>query len=418
MGDFNWITSKFLAFASPQFEPVAPIPRDSTEYKALPSNIPDILASDLPLPFKNVLAHFSSRRVGLVVRLNSELYSPSYFTALGISHVDMIFEDGTCPSLPLVRQFIGMAREVIGVKNRAIAVHCKAGLGRTGCLIGAYLIYRYGFTATEIISFMRFMRPGMVVGPQQHWLHLNQGSFRQWWFEDTLREKLALSSSGPSTPGRTSAHASPSKRRAMKAMAVTTPPNNGYHNMNRAALGEINHNEGTGPQQGEPDRLPAPTPGQPRKSHRKESSYPHYYSRTSGDSAMDAAADNNGINNKDACSESEEESQLRALAKPRSPARASPGMRSVSYCATASYKLAGEVMDSEQQWIETAYAAKTPKTPASTGTKSVSGPISVSKVRTGPRRVTDGTRSESSSRGAIRKLSSRIGSAGSPTRMK
>lgn len=41
-----------------------------------------------------------------------------------------------------------------------VAVHCKAGLGRTGCLIGAYLIYKFGFTAVEVIAFMRILRPG------------------------------------------------------------------------------------------------------------------------------------------------------------------------------------------------------------------------------------------------------------------
>ena len=402
MGDFNWITSKFLAFASPQHEPVTTIPRDTPEYRALPKNIPEVLASELPLSFKNVLTHFSSRRVGLVVRLNSELYSASYFTALGITHVDMIFEDGTCPSLPLVRQFIGMAHEMITVKNKAIAVHCKAGLGRTGCLIGAYLIYRYGFTATEIISFMRFMRPGMVVGPQQHWLHLNQGYFRQWWFEDSLKEKLA-SSAAPLTPGR----ASVVKRRAIKAI---TPPNN--HHTNRAALGEMDHNEGTGPP-GE-DKLPAPTPGQPRKSHRKES-HPHPYARTaSNNSNVDDRREHS--KNGDG-SESEEETQLRALAKQRSGRTpvtvASPGQRSVSYSTsvTASYMLAGD--NNGEKWVEYTNKAH-PKTPTTSSPKSVSGPISVSKVRSSSRR--DGSKSESS-RG-IRKLSGRIGSTGSPTRVK
>ncbi|OJJ87391.1 phosphoprotein phosphatase CDC14 [Aspergillus glaucus CBS 516.65] len=405
MGDFNWVTPQFLAFASPQHHPITPIPPNSKEYAALPSTVSEVLASKMPLSFKNVLAHFASRDVGLVVRLNSELYSPSYFTALGITHIDMIFEDGTCPPLPLVRKFIKMAHEMIA-KKKGIAVHCKAGLGRTGCLIGAYLIYRYGFTATEIIAFMRFMRPGMVVGPQQHWLHLNQNAFREWWYEDSMKEKLAQVAA-PVTPGRTS-----TKQRVQHTpVAVATPPSK------RAALGEIDHNE-VGSHQAE-ENLPAPTPGQPRKSHRKDSRH-HPYARTaSGGIAMEKDARRTGEHSSHRSqrdsSESEEEIQLRRLAKrsSKSPV-ASPSHRSVSYSATVT--LADDIHEDQENWGETTYAApKTPKTPKTPGgTKTTSGPISVSKVRSSPRRVTD---SKSESRG-VRKPSGRIGSAGSPVRVK
>ncbi|KAL4864652.1 hypothetical protein BDV12DRAFT_8968 [Aspergillus spectabilis] len=402
MGDFNWISPQFLAFASPQHQPVAPVPRDTPEYAALPSTISEVFSSRLPLPFKNVLAHFASRDVGLVVRLNSELYSPSYFTAMGIAHIDMIFEDGTCPPLPLVKKFIKMAHDMINVKHKGIAVHCKAGLGRTGCLIGAYLIYRYGFTANEVIAFMRFMRPGMVVGPQQHWLHLNQGSFREWWFEDSMKEKLAQMQPSPVTPGR-----SPTKHRATAA-AVTTPPNNSHSK--RSALGEIDHNEGAAVQNDE--NLPAPTPGQPRKSHRKDSRHHPYSRTTSGSLVLDKEAksgDKSPRRSSDS-SESEEEAQLRMLAKrsSRSPV-ASPGQRSISYSATvtASYTLTDDIHEDRENW---GGAAAAPKTPVSSKT---GGAISVSKVRSSSRRVT-----ESRSEKGIRKPSGRIGSTGSPTRVK
>ncbi|KKK14561.1 hypothetical protein AOCH_001973 [Aspergillus ochraceoroseus] len=385
MGDFNWITPQFLAFASPQHQPIAPIPVDTPEYAALPSTISEVCSSRLPLPFKNVLAHFSSRKVGLVVRLNSELYSPSYFTALGINHIDMIFEDGTCPPLQLVRKFIKMAHEMINVKHKGIAVHCKAGLGRTGCLIGAYLIYRYGFTANEVIAFMRFMRPGMVVGPQQHWLHLNQGSFREWWFEDSMKEKLAQLQPNPITPSRSSA-----KHRGTNA-AVATPPNNGHSK--RSALGEIDHNDGAAVQNDE--NLPAPTPGQPRKSHRKDSRHHPYARTTSGNLVVDKDGNKDGEQKahhrlSTDSSESEEEAQLPTV--------------------TASYTLNDDIHEDRENWGDVGHAV--PKTPVSS--KSGSGTISVHKVRSSSRRVTD---SRSDSRG-IRKASARIGSAGSPTRVK
>ncbi|RLV96557.1 Tyrosine-protein phosphatase CDC14 [Spathaspora sp. JA1] len=155
-GDFNVISKDFIAFASPQQK-----------------------NQKINEPFKKVLGYFMENNVQLVVRLNSHLYDSKEFTKRNIRHVDMIFDDGTCPTLDYVQKFIGAAETIIHQGGK-IAVHCKAGLGRTGCLIGAHLIYTHGFTANECIAYMRMIRPGMVVGPQQHWLYLHQNDFRDW----------------------------------------------------------------------------------------------------------------------------------------------------------------------------------------------------------------------------------------------
>ena len=39
-------------------------------------------------------------------------------------------------------------------------VHCKAGLGRTGTLIGLYVMKHYKWTAAEFIAWNRIVRPG------------------------------------------------------------------------------------------------------------------------------------------------------------------------------------------------------------------------------------------------------------------
>ncbi|OAX79870.1 hypothetical protein ACJ72_05810 [Emergomyces africanus] len=413
MGDFNWITPHFLAFASPQHQPIAPIPSNTPEFAALPSSISEVLASDLPVPFKNVLSHFSSRNIGLVVRLNSELYSPSNFTAMGISHMDMIFDDGTCPPLPLVRRFIKIAHEMIH-KNKGIAVHCKAGLGRTGCLIGAYLIYRYGFTANEVIAFMRFMRPGMVVGPQQHWLHLNQGSFREWWFEDCLKEKLAAAN--PTTPGR----ATQKQQRMVSNNGQTATPPNPSH-PKRHALGEIDNNEASGYAD---DNLPAPTPGQPRKSHRKDSRH-HPYARAvstglGNGASVEASASKNGTTKEGSRrrleehshSESDEELQLQILARrassktPVSPSQ----QRRTSHSAAVGLSIHEDV----ENYGDAAVSSQ-PKTPSSVAKSgSGSGILGVGKVRGSPRR---GVESKTTDKG-VRKHSGRVGSAGAGSRLK
>ena len=396
--------------------------------------------SDIPGPFKNVLSHFSRRNVGLVVRLNSELYSPSYFTALGINHLDMIFDDGTCPPLSMVKQFIKLAHDMITVKKKAIAVHCKAGLGRTGCLIGAYLIYRHGFTANEIIAYMRFMRPGMVVGPQQHWLHLNQGTFREWWWEDTIKEKLALVL--PTTPTKTLRH----KYDTIDNGQIATPPN-GSQPAKRSALGEINHNEASPIPNALDENLPAPTPGQPRKTSRMDARH-HPYSR--------AASANLGIENQVEKPDNEvvemrshrtnqgtgipgeEEWELRMLS--RRTSSCSPTLsekrRAISYTTTTTtstlYSTVGDGVERAdvEKWLQEPLVTEKisrPKTPGSIKTgsrsgsiKSVSGSgsiknasgsgaLGVPKVRGSPLRRSAESREVKS---GVRKTSGRVGSVG------
>ncbi|KAL3236636.1 phosphoprotein phosphatase CDC14 [Nakaseomyces bracarensis] len=174
-GDFNVLTPDFIAFASPQEDP-----------KVLSAGTVTS-KSHLNQPFRSVLNFFANNNVQLVVRLNSHLYNKKHFEDIGIQHLDLIFEDGTCPDMSIVKNFVGAAETIIR-RGGKIAVHCKAGLGRTGCLIGAHLIYTYGFTANECIGFLRFIRPGMVVGPQQHWLYLHQNDFREWKY--TMRLSL------------------------------------------------------------------------------------------------------------------------------------------------------------------------------------------------------------------------------------
>ncbi len=46
-------------------------------------------------------------------------------------------------------------------------MHCKAGLGRTGTLIACYMMKHFQMTAAECIAWLRIVRPGSVIGPQQ-----------------------------------------------------------------------------------------------------------------------------------------------------------------------------------------------------------------------------------------------------------
>ncbi|PNY27826.1 Tyrosine-protein phosphatase cdcA, partial [Tolypocladium capitatum] len=407
-GDFNWITPHFLAFASPQHGPAASITAGSELCSTLPGDVDAVDAHPtLPQPFKNVLTHFSENNIGLVVRLNSPLYSPSYFEALGIQHLDMIFDDGTCPPLTTVRKFIRLAHETIAVKKRGIAVHCKAGLGRTGCLIGAYLIYRHGFTANEVISFMRFMRPGMVVGPQQHWLHLNQGTFREWWVEERverrLRREMAAANMVPSTPIRAT------QKTSLRNGQTSTPPNR--IPSNRTPLSEVDHDRNNvGAQE---DYLPAPTPGQPRKATRADRHHPYqrstsFQTTVEAEHCVEKETEIVTMHRYSQSAESDEEILLRMRShrKPsQSPARSDQTTRSVSQTTSTAYM----VKNDSSRDAENIGSMRAKQVDRVASTPSV-----LTKVR-GSKRAGSESPLRAKDSAGIRKTSGRVGSASAAT---
>lgn len=166
-GDFNWITDKFIAFASPQDE-------YALKHNSPNSFNPQVFMQRQPhFGVNEMIKYFKEHNVSTVIRLNNKLYDRKKFLDAGIEHIEMYFTDGSNPPENILKKFL----EICETRDGVIAVHCKAGLGRTGTLIAAYLMKHYKFTASEVIGFLRVIRPGSVVGPQQNYLHSNQARF-------------------------------------------------------------------------------------------------------------------------------------------------------------------------------------------------------------------------------------------------
>ena len=80
--------------------------------------------------------------------------------------MDLYFLDGSAPKDHIVDKFLTACEAEKG----AIAVHCKAGLGRTGSLIALYIMKHIGFPPADFIGWIRIARPGSILGPQQQYL--------------------------------------------------------------------------------------------------------------------------------------------------------------------------------------------------------------------------------------------------------
>ena len=116
-----------------------------------------------PQYYVSILQSFN---VQAVVRLNEPKYDAADFVKGGIAVADLPFDDCTPPPPDVVATFLTLAEALPG----ALAVHCKSGLGRTGTLIALYMMKHHGFTAREAMGWLRIVRPGSVIGPQQQYL--------------------------------------------------------------------------------------------------------------------------------------------------------------------------------------------------------------------------------------------------------
>ena len=156
-GDFNWIVpGKLIAFSCP-----SDVSLDSDDMRMF---TPD-----------DYVPVFKRLGVTAVVRLNKRTYEADSFTRGGIHHYDLYFVDGSCPEETLIQRFLSIAET-----ERAVAVHCKAGLGRTGTLIACYAMKHFSFPPAELIAWLRLCRPGSVLGPQQQFLHQVYKKCLEW----------------------------------------------------------------------------------------------------------------------------------------------------------------------------------------------------------------------------------------------
>ena len=109
------------------------------------------------------------RDVKHIIQLNDDIeYDKTIFTDK-MKHYNMSFTDCSTPSIELVKKFINIVN-ITG--DEKIAIHCKAGLGRTGIFVCIYLMITFRIDAKQAIAMVRMYRSGSIMGYQGHFLEM------------------------------------------------------------------------------------------------------------------------------------------------------------------------------------------------------------------------------------------------------
>ena len=90
----------------------------------------------------------------------------------------MYFDDGSNPTDEIVRHFIRLSEDVIERQGKRVAVHCKAGLGRTGVLIGGKLaVIHVGVKLTSSLFHLQIR----LFRPRGHCIHADRQAWDGRW---------------------------------------------------------------------------------------------------------------------------------------------------------------------------------------------------------------------------------------------
>ncbi|CAG9765682.1 unnamed protein product [Ceutorhynchus assimilis] len=98
--------------------------------------------------------------ISRLITLSPE-YRPAKTAFPGIQWSYIPIEEFEAPSLEDMKTFIKICLEA-KENNEALAIHCRAGRGRTGTMAACYLVHFLDLTPERAITKIRFMRPGSV----------------------------------------------------------------------------------------------------------------------------------------------------------------------------------------------------------------------------------------------------------------
>lgn len=89
-------------------------------------------------------------------------YDPDTLEQHNIGYFHVAWPDMSVPSLPHMLRIVQLMHSVVCFDGKKVAVHCHAGLGRTGLVIACYMVFSLGFSAAHATLEVRDRRPGAL----------------------------------------------------------------------------------------------------------------------------------------------------------------------------------------------------------------------------------------------------------------
>src|SRR4051794_27458548 len=106
------------------------------------------------------LAGLAARDVGVLVNLHERSHDPARLARHGLTEVHLPVPDFLPPRPAQITAGVAAIEQSLAA-GTAVAVHCRAGLGRTGTLLACYFVSQ-GSDARSAIARIRALRPGSV----------------------------------------------------------------------------------------------------------------------------------------------------------------------------------------------------------------------------------------------------------------
>ncbi len=103
--------------------------------------------------------------IGAIVTLTQRALSGEAIKKFGLEYLHLPVKDFCAPARSQMECFVRFCDEQTAA-GRAVAVHCRAGIGRTGVMLACYLVH-LGEEPRAAIRKVRNVRPGALESAEQ-----------------------------------------------------------------------------------------------------------------------------------------------------------------------------------------------------------------------------------------------------------